>query len=62
MNYEETYIVELLDADGDVNAEPYSDMAEALGAYEDAQRALSSGERVRLHRTSSVILATSAKA
>ncbi|MEU1200173.1 hypothetical protein ABZ446_28665 [Streptomyces sp. NPDC005813] len=62
MNYEETYIVEIRRADGRIDTEPYSDVVKAVGAYENAQYDLKSGERVQLHRTSSVILATSAKA
>lgn len=56
MNFEERYIVEILRRSGRVDAEPYDGMAEALGAYEDAQSSVRSGERVRLHRTSSVVL------
>ncbi|MER7922123.1 hypothetical protein ABTY96_03130 [Streptomyces sp. NPDC096057] len=61
MNYEETYIVEVLNRDGQIDAEPYTDMGEAWEAYTVASRSLDSG-RVCLHRTSSVILATTAKA
>jgi hypothetical protein len=52
MNYEETYIVEVKHADGTIDAEPWTDVADDCGK----------GETVKLHRTSSVVLASKVRA
>jgi hypothetical protein len=62
MNYEETYIVEVKHADGTIDAEPWTDVADALRAYKIAADDCGKGETVKLHRTSSVVLASKVRA
>lgn len=62
MQLEEHYIVEHVGADGKVNVEPYNDPTEALQEYGAIDRALGRGEKVKLHRYSTVVLASSVRA
>ena len=62
MQCEETYIVEFVDYGGTVNADPYSDMEEALNAYHAAAQYLGRGEKVKLHRYTTVVLASAVRA
>ncbi|AKZ59213.1 hypothetical protein SAM23877_6168 [Streptomyces ambofaciens ATCC 23877] len=60
--YEEHYIVEHVKAEGKVDVEQYDNPSEAIGAYNELARVLSRGEKINLHRYSSVVLASSARA
>lgn len=62
MTLEEHYIVEHVGADGKVDVEHYDDPAEALREYATVARSLGRGEKVKLHRYSTVVLASSVRA
>jgi hypothetical protein len=62
MQYEERYIVEHVDANGKVDVDPYDDPAKALEVYGEFARSLERGAKVKLHRYSSVVLASSVRA
>ncbi len=61
MQLEEHYIVEHIGADGKVDVETYDDPAVAIQAYTDLNNVLACGEKIRLHRYSTVVLASSAR-
>jgi hypothetical protein len=62
MQYEEHHIVELTSPDGTVAVEQYDDPAEAFRVYGHASRSLVRGAKVKLHRYSTVVLASSVRA
>ncbi|MEU3986133.1 hypothetical protein AB0F77_39760 [Streptomyces sp. NPDC026672] len=62
MQLEEHYIVEHVGADGKVSVEQFDDPAEALHDYGAYARMLGRGEKVKLHRYSTVVLASSVRA
>ncbi|MEV0444056.1 hypothetical protein AB0I84_18820 [Streptomyces spectabilis] len=62
MQLEEHYILEHVRADGKVDVDTYDDPAEALREYGAQARDLARGERVKLHRYSTVVLVSSIRA
>ena len=62
MQYEERYIVEHTRADGKVDVEQYDDGHQAYSIYQSLARMLDRGEKVQLHRYSTVVLASSVRA
>lgn len=62
MQYEERYIVELTGPDGKVAVEQYDDPEEAFRVYRHAAQSLVRGAKVKLHRYSTVVLASSVRA
>jgi hypothetical protein len=62
MQFEETYIVETKHADGLIDVDPYDNIYTALAAYDEAAEHCGRGESVKLHRTTSVVIASRARA
>lgn len=62
MQFEEHYIVEHVDETGKVNVDQYEDGAEAYQEYGAIARVLLGGEKVKLHRYTTIVLASSVRA
>ncbi|KUF18823.1 hypothetical protein [Streptomyces silvensis] len=62
MQFEEHYIVEHVSADGRVDVEQYSDAVAAHREYHALARSLAKGEKVKLHRYTTVVLASAVRA
>lgn len=62
MQLEERYIVEHVGADGKVIVEQYDDAEEAHREFRILARMLARGEKTKLHRYSTVVLASAVRA
>ncbi|MFF1417571.1 hypothetical protein [Streptomyces sp. NPDC058280] len=62
MQYEEHYVVTLTTPGGEAISEKYDDAGEATDVYDQAVRMLAKGCKIELHRHSSVMLGSAARA
>jgi hypothetical protein len=63
MKYSEWYVIETITADGvSATSKPFDDVTDALRDYRLASVGCEPGETVKLHRTTSVVLASRVRA
>lgn len=62
MEYEENYLVEFKSANGRIRVDAYNDVVSATDAYNEARSKVGPGERAKLVRCSSMVLALRARA